>query len=98
MKLVDRVDLIDRYSTSDITGTTHPHNSPAQLTPHNSPAQLTRTTHPHNSPAQPTRTTHPHNPPTYPKEGDLMQAQPYLFFDGRCEEAVESTVTSSTPK
>src|SRR5438445_12586141 len=24
-----------------------------------------------------------------PRKGDVMQVQPYLFFDGRCEEAVE---------
>jgi PhnB protein len=26
---------------------------------------------------------------TQPQEGDIMHVQPYLFFDGRCDEAVE---------
>ena len=33
-----------------------------------------------------------------PREGDDMQAQPYLFFDGRCDEALEFYQARSAPR
>src|SRR5262245_55028165 len=38
-------------------------------------------------PAQRTRT--PVQSPSHPRGGDDMEIQPYLFFDGRCDEAIE---------